>query len=504
MKEKLKPIIYIVLFLATLVISYFAVCYSTFYNSSLLNYDSSVFYLIGRGIKNGYIPYKELADHKGIYIFFVNYLGALLLEKKFIGIFVVNLLINYFYVISLYKIVSLFFQNKIISIMTALTSFVLATSYFFCQGGMKCETMLMPIVMYTYYIYLQHLTSGTKECFERRKVFMVGIGIGITLFTKANISICFLPIVITCLIEILEKKKYNLLIINCVFGLLGILNGIAPAIIYGFLTNSLKEMFYYTFIVNFLYVGGLYYEYNDLMDAFLNTIITFRWVLLFSIIGLFTSKKTIKNEKVFLFLILSFVANAFASFMALRPYTYQAYPMIFNIMWFFIFFYGSLDYLADKIHSLILVKKKAIVILFLIISIAFLGLYTYKFSYKENLIHGYRQYLVNKEIEKYYKKGDHILVIGAAIGTYNYLETFPTIKNFCTPHTTNKFIEPMYEELLESLKNAENDWVITSFTPIMNRSSFPRKVNELLDEKYNYVDDIPLAPATIYKKSDKQ
>ena len=504
MNKKINTSTYIILFIITLFVSYFASCYSPFYNMSFLNYDSSVFYLMGRGIKNGYIPYLDLADHKGIYIFLVNYLGALISENSYIGIFLVNLLISYFYITVTYKIVALFSQGKAINIMTAASTFILSSSYFFCQGGMKCETMLMPIVLYTHYLYLQHLLNNSRECFNCKKVFIVGIGFSITLFTKANICICFLSIIIFCIIDILKKREYDLFVPYCIFGLLGIFIGIMPAIIYGFLTNSLKEMFYYTFTVNFLYIGGLYYEYKSLMDAIINTIITFKWVLLFSIIGLFTSKSIVKNKRIFLFLSTLLISNIIVSFMALRPYTYHAYPMLFNIMWFFVFFYNILDGLANMIHSLILIKKKYIISVFLIIIISSLSFYTYRFSYKENLVHGYKQYLVNKKIEKHYKKDNKILVIGAAIGTYNYLETFPPVKHFCPPHTTEKFIKPMYDELLESIKSCENDWVITAFTPIMNRSSFPRKVNELLDEKYTYVDNIPLAPATIYKRLDKQ
>ena len=124
MSIKTKNIIYVLLIFVVFGISYFVSCYSTFYNISFLNYDSTAFYLIGKGIKYGYIPYINLADHKGIYIFYVNFLGALISENQYIGIFIVNFLINCLYVIITYNIILLFSNNKVIGIMSSLTSFV--------------------------------------------------------------------------------------------------------------------------------------------------------------------------------------------------------------------------------------------------------------------------------------------------------------------------------------------------------------------------------------------
>lgn len=500
MSIKTKNIIYVLLIFVVFGISYFVSCYSTFYNISFLNYDSTAFYLIGKGIKYGYIPYINLADHKGIYIFFVNFLGALISENQYIGIFIVNFLINCLYVIITYNTILLFSNNKVIGIMSSLTSFVLASSYFFCQGGMKCETMLMPIILYVNFMCLQHLLDNQEKQFGYRKIYVLGIFIGIVLFTKANLCICFLPIIIMCILDILETKKYQLFINYLFIGLIGIIIGILPAIIYGLATNSIKEMLYYTFTVNFQYVNDIYYKYGDLLRAIANIITSFKWVLIFSLLGLFVSRALVRNDKIFLFLTLSFVANIIVSFMSLRPYTYHAYPMLFNILWFIFFIYKIFDIVVDKLYYSLHIKKINILVVFMLMCILILITYMHKFSYNQNITQGYRQYLVNKKLEQYYQKGEKILVIGAAIGAYNYFDVFPTTKYFCIPHTTQKFIEPMYDSLLESIKSGENDWVITSFTPIMNRSKFPREASELLDNTYNYVDDIPLAPATIYKK----
>lgn len=40
--------------------------------------DSSVYVVMGRAMKHGKIMYKEIFDHKGLYMYFLNYIAALI------------------------------------------------------------------------------------------------------------------------------------------------------------------------------------------------------------------------------------------------------------------------------------------------------------------------------------------------------------------------------------------------------------------------------------------
>ena len=52
--------------------------------------DSSVFFTIGRSMLSGKVPYRDLFDHKGWYVYFFNYLGACLSSKTTIGLFIIE------------------------------------------------------------------------------------------------------------------------------------------------------------------------------------------------------------------------------------------------------------------------------------------------------------------------------------------------------------------------------------------------------------------------------
>lgn len=55
-----------------------------------MNTDSAVFIAMGRGMAAGKIMYKELFDHKGLYIYFLNYIAALISSNSQIGLFIVE------------------------------------------------------------------------------------------------------------------------------------------------------------------------------------------------------------------------------------------------------------------------------------------------------------------------------------------------------------------------------------------------------------------------------
>ena len=68
-----------------------------------MQYDEWIFYLIGKGMVNGKVPYLDLADHKGPYLF---YLFALmnLMPSNHLGLFIVSTIIYAVIGIFVFKI----------------------------------------------------------------------------------------------------------------------------------------------------------------------------------------------------------------------------------------------------------------------------------------------------------------------------------------------------------------------------------------------------------------
>ena len=97
------------LLIAISIILLFSKATSPLYDGSY-SVDDSIFKVIGKGILNGYVPYKDLFDHKGPILFLIQALGLLI--NKNVGIFILQILNLFVTIIYMDKIIELLLLNK--------------------------------------------------------------------------------------------------------------------------------------------------------------------------------------------------------------------------------------------------------------------------------------------------------------------------------------------------------------------------------------------------------
>ena len=117
-----------------------------------------------------------------------------------------------------------------------------------------------------------------------------------------------------------------------------------------------------------------------------------------------------------------------------------------------------------------------------------------------NIKSGYRENVLCNRIKDIYVPNKSLLVIGAGLQVYNTLNIFPNEKNFCLPDIDMSFYSKPFDEVLNNIENENSDIVVASFMPLMIRSGFAEKVRKLLDEKYDFIEDVRGIPASIYFK----
>ena len=69
---------YVFLFIIICIINLFTNCFSPLYRPEG-NLDPAAFYMEGRAWAHGYLPYKDFIDVKGIFLFFIYWLGYMLI-----------------------------------------------------------------------------------------------------------------------------------------------------------------------------------------------------------------------------------------------------------------------------------------------------------------------------------------------------------------------------------------------------------------------------------------
>lgn len=206
--------------------------------------DSSVFFTIGRSMLSGKVPYRDLFDHKGWYVYFFNYLGACLSSKTTIGLFIIECAFMIINVILLFKITDLISGNRVSEICKSLSvglMLLLILNFFTYQGGNFVETYGLTFQFLSVFLIIKYYK---RKVIDHPPLFMFfhGICAGIALSLRLNMAAMWGGIAIVLLLRLIFYKKYKSILLNAVSGSLGVCTGILPVIIYCLNTHSLKPM----------------------------------------------------------------------------------------------------------------------------------------------------------------------------------------------------------------------------------------------------------------------
>lgn len=212
--------------------------------------DSSIFLYIGSQMRNGAVPYSELFDHKGLLLYFIEYLGLCIGNGSFVGVWVLEVVNLFVTALFLFKITQLFSRKKIVCY--GAVSIVLCTlnCYIVYEGGNLTEEYALPWIALALYIFLKYFMEGSYRFYE---IVLLGISFVAVLLLRVNmvaVWAAFLPVV---LIEMLLGKKWKD-IGKCIAGfVLGIVVGMLPFVLYALMTGCMQDMLRYYIGFNFGY-----------------------------------------------------------------------------------------------------------------------------------------------------------------------------------------------------------------------------------------------------------
>jgi len=238
--------------------------------------DSDVFLYGGWAMKNGEKMYMDFWDHKGPYLYFIEYLGFAITDS-WIGVWVIELISVTISIISNYYLIRKF-ANKFISII----ALYLGYSYliFYLGYGNYIESYTLPLIsisalLYKKYFYNNKYDLSSGTCIKLGFLFMVAF-----LLRQNSIAIW----IIFCLGIILYTiflKKYKKIVQYGIGFITGMLIALVPVIIYITYNGIWKEFYKAYFEFNFKYVenGG---DKIATLKYF-----TLNYINLFFLIGLF-------------------------------------------------------------------------------------------------------------------------------------------------------------------------------------------------------------------------
>lgn len=215
--------------------------------------DSAQFLTIGKAWSLGKIPYKELFDHKGPVIYFIDMLGFAITGTK-IGVCILQIISIIVTLNALFNIGKLCSESNLYSVLVIVIAlFFLKTNY---VEGNSVEEWCLPFIGISSYYQLKFFYRQLDE-HPPLSAFFYGISFGVCVFTRITnaIIICSGALIIA-LILVIKKRYVNLWKNICGF-LAGSLLICIPFIVYFASKDCLSDFVYATFTYNAEYLKNM-------------------------------------------------------------------------------------------------------------------------------------------------------------------------------------------------------------------------------------------------------
>ncbi len=260
--------------------------------------DANSYFSMGKAIFNGKIPYRDVFDQKGFYLYFLYGLAYLVSHTTFIGVFLLEIILSTFFLYGAFKILLLYVKEKTACILLPFFGAVTLSSYSFYWGG-SAEEICLPFYIWGLYLSLRYFKQQYPKPMKASTVFIGGILAGMVAMIKFTGLGFFFAWMMIIAFSFLLQKDFSGMVKSCLLFLGGMLLTFIPCITYFAINGALYDMYWgYIFINVFVY--------SDLNEA--GPSLTERIYILFKLLYWLI----IKNFQYFAFTILGIVEILFS------------------------------------------------------------------------------------------------------------------------------------------------------------------------------------------------
>ncbi|MCR4749437.1 MAG: hypothetical protein K5877_06560 [Lachnospiraceae bacterium] len=223
-------------------------------------YDINQYFTVGRGILHGKVPYVDLVDQKGPYLYLLGSVAYLFSHTTFLGWFILEV-INLF-VFSLFtdKTIRIYYPDLRYSYFFVP---VLCTVISSCEGfqhGGSAEEFSLGILSFALYSILK--TLHDKRSMDPKIIFINGILAGVVFWTKFTMTGLF--IVFAVFMFIYSDKKIR----SVLLFLAGVLVSTIPLVLYFGINGAIVDWLNVYFYENIFGYGKV--QQRTLLEIFLS------------------------------------------------------------------------------------------------------------------------------------------------------------------------------------------------------------------------------------------
>ena len=399
-------------YLYCLIISFIILLFTS-KNSFLYSFndwvDANAFFTVGKSMFRGVVPYKELFEQKGIFLYFIYGIGSLFSNTSFHGVFILEVISFSVFLYFVHKLFSLYFDKKYSFIVLPVIAYLITTSLAFVHGG-SCEEFALPYFMISIYYYFKHFK--VKEL-SKLEVMLNGFVCGLVFLMKYTMIGVFGAFGLFIFLNYLFNKRIKDAFKFCMWFFIGLFVPLLIALIYLGINGAIKDFIECYFTINMTaysdnsksVISNLVHLPRGVVGALkLNGKKIMGLIFLLPIAILSITKKDYKNLKESIRKDLFFKLGIFSMFIfmiltiywGLKYFTYYLLPINMFVL---ITILGVSLYFKKYVNKVLSMK-------YIFIIMILINLLSVFFSYK----HANYKYEIGKDKDYYfqYKYADYI------------------------------------------------------------------------------------------------
>lgn len=215
--------------------------------------ETSCFFTVGKSMLHGLVPYRDLFEQKGPFLYMIYAVAALISETTYWGAWIIEIIGCFIFTCFSYKTVRLFCGEKSLPIVFAIVT-VIYTQTSFNQGGLA-EELCFPLLSYGLYVGMKAIKNETMPTYL--ECFLIGVTSACVFWIKFTLVGFYVGWFIVPAVLLIYEHKWKRLggTILTIAG--GVIALSIPILIYFAANGALLDLFEVYFYDNlFLYGNG--------------------------------------------------------------------------------------------------------------------------------------------------------------------------------------------------------------------------------------------------------
>ncbi len=216
--------------------------------------DVNWFLTMGRGMVNGAVPYKDLFEQKGIYLYMLFALNYIICGNSLYFIYAAEIVCGAAYLFLCYKIISLYMSHVRALAWTGVCALVTFCCHAFWCGGGEVEEYMLPLLTYGVYVLLK--SARTKRPIHIGEAFACGAISAIIFWFKYSMLALFGALAVCAFTEacILRRVRLGFAYAGAFVAAFALFS--VPALVYLGVNDALGDMWRVYILQNIAYTGG--------------------------------------------------------------------------------------------------------------------------------------------------------------------------------------------------------------------------------------------------------